>query len=142
MPSRIGSERTDSISPTNPRSGSLTSFVQDKTSFPGIRRTPQSWEETKEATSSLTSPFKTSSTTRMVSLSVTLNPSMKFASIPCSANFLVTAFPPPCTTTTLIPTKLRKTKSRATPALTSGSGESMKLPPYLTTKMDPRKRLT
>ena len=40
-----------------------------------------------------------------------LNPSMKFASIPCSANFRVTAFPPPCTTTTLIPMKFRKTKS-------------------------------
>src|SRR6266404_1484515 len=36
----------------------------------------------------------------------------------------------------------RKTMSAATPSRTFGSGESMKLPPYLTTKVEPRKRCT
>jgi hypothetical protein len=47
----------------------------------------------------------------------------------------VMALPPPCTTTGLMPTASRKTMSRATPVRTAGSGESMKLPPYLTTKV-------
>src|SRR5882724_4815487 len=36
----------------------------------------------------------------------------------------------------------RKTMSAATPSRTFGSGESMKLPPYLTTKVELRKRCT
>src|ERR1035441_9555690 len=52
----------------------------------------------------------------------------------------VMALPPPCTTTGLISTASRKTMSRATLLRLSGSGESMKLPPYLTTKVAPLKR--
>src|SRR5882724_13497823 len=36
----------------------------------------------------------------------------------------------------------RKTMSAATPSRTFGSGESMKLPPYFTTKVELRKRCT
>ena len=49
----------------------------------------------------------------------------------------VMALPPPWTTTGLISTASRNTRSRATPLRTAGSGESMKLPPYLMTKVAP-----
>src|SRR5579862_4803215 len=39
-----------------------------------------------------------------------------------------------------MPTASRKTTSAATPVRTFGSGESMKLPPYLTTNVELRKR--
>src|SRR5450432_1469601 len=41
-----------------------------------------------------------------------------------------------------MPTDSKKTTSAATPIRTFGSGESMKLPPYLTTKVELRKRCT
>src|SRR5271170_6796277 len=52
----------------------------------------------------------------------------------------VMALPPPCTTTGWMPAAARKTMSCATPSRPDGSGESMKLPPYLMTKVLPRNR--
>jgi len=50
----------------------------------------------------------------------------------------VMALPPPWTTTTWMPTAARKAMSVATRSRPSGFGSSMKLPPYFTTKVEPR----
>ena len=87
--------------------------------------------------SGLISRDKTSSTIFTVASSVTRWPWMKFAFSPAFSIARVMALPPPWTTTGLISTASRKTMSRATPLRTFASGESMKLPPYLTTKVAP-----
>ncbi len=91
-------------------------------------------------TSGLISRERTSSAIRTVASSVTRWPWRKLALRPAFSMARVMALPPPWTTTGLISTASRKTMSRATPLRTSGSGESMKLPPYLMTKVAPLKR--
>ena len=137
--SSIESTSTPVISPTKPRSGSESSFTHCRTSLPGRRSASQSFSSTKAATSPFTLRFNTSSTISIVRESVTRSPSTKSDSIPRSFIVRVIALPPPCTTTTRMPTEFRKTISLATRERVSGSGASMKLPPYLTTKVEPRK---
>ena len=85
----------------------------------------------------LISRDSTRSTTSTAAAFVTRIPWTNLASSPAPASAAVIAFPPPCTSTGLIPTVSSKTTSRATPSRTSGSGESIKLPPYLTTNVAP-----
>src|SRR5712675_1957126 len=60
---------------------------------------------------------------------------MKFAFNPAFSIARVIALPPPWTTIGLISTASRNTMSRATLLRTFASGESMKLPPYLTSNV-------
>src|ERR1700678_2370548 len=135
---------TSATSPTKPRSmappsSSSRSFWHTSTVSPGspFGRAPAA------VSGAQTSLFTPSSsvflTMAIVASSVTRSPFTKLALSPDSSIALVIAFPPPCTTTTLMPTPDRNAMSWATRARLAGSGSSMKLPPYFTTKVAPRK---
>src|ERR1044071_8618211 len=146
MHSRKGSVSTPVTSPTKPMSTSSPEaplgqcFRQVKISAPENPRALPPRAVRAFTISGLISRDSTCSTTFTAASPVTRRPWTKAALSPAESMARVMAMPPPWTTTGLMPTASRNTMSRATPSRTGGSGESMKLPPYLTTNVWLRKR--
>ena len=137
---------TDLMSPTKPRSTGFpfssraSSFSQTLTRLPGMPTgTPLRFSMSRQM-SALISLLSVFSTILIVCSSVTRMPLRHCGLTAAFSIARVIAFPPPWTTTTLMPTELRKTMSDATRSRAAGSSESMKLPPYLTTKTESWKR--
>ncbi|CUQ32065.1 Uncharacterised protein [Flavonifractor plautii] len=82
-----------------------------------------------------TLPQSTCCTTSMVSASVQRRPSTKRDSLPSFFNMAEISGPPPWTTTTWMPTRLRRMTSPMTAS--RSSREIMALPPYLMTMVFP-----
>ena len=82
-----------------------------------------------------TLPASTISTTSIVSRSVYRRPPTNFGSLPTLASISLISGPPPCTSTTLIPTVESSTMSSITADFSSS--ETMALPPYLMTTVLP-----
>ena len=124
---------TPVTSPTNPRSGSDSSFLTFSIcpSDPhSPSASPPHW--VRFATSDLlTFPASTIRTTSAVSASVYLKPPTNRLSMPRRFSISLISGPPPWTRTTRMPTRLNSTMSLMTAAFSSSF--TIALPPYLTT---------
>ncbi len=127
-----------SISPTNPRFISfpfllyffLLHFIKPP-SLPDIPTAVFPCLLRKDTIFVFISPIRTIFTISIVSLSVTLNPSTNSGFIPFSNAISLICFPPPCISTTFIPTYFIRIRSLRT--LSSILSFSIMLPPILTT---------
>ena len=125
-------------SPTKPSDGLRSPASMSPASSPDRPTASGPWVLIAATMSRLTLPTSTIRAMSRVSASVTRRPSRNSDSLPRRAMSSPIWGPPPCTTTTLIPTECSSTMSAA--KLSARAGSVMALPPYLTTIVVPQKR--
>ena len=123
-------------SPTKPRSGLRRPASMSPASSPESPTANGPWVLMLATMSRLTLPTSTMRAMSRVSASVTRRPSRNSDTLPSRSMSSPIWGPPPCTTTTRMPTEWSSTMSAAKDSASSGS--VMALPPYFTTTVWPQ----